>query len=107
MSLRGLLFMVLFMVLFAVSCSWYNAQSPAGHPGAAGGLTHQARMGLVGRVRSAARRAGEACLAALALLHDAPRRSTSSQSSHSHLLHLSELKAPGAECVSVRSWRRG
>ena len=52
MSLRGLLFMVLFMVLFAVSCSWYNAQSPAGHPGAAGGLTHQARMGLVGRVRS-------------------------------------------------------
>ena len=23
MSLRGLLFMVLFMVLFAVSCSWY------------------------------------------------------------------------------------
>ena len=56
MSLRGLLFMVLFMVLFAVSCSWYNAQSPAGHPGAAGGLTHQARMGLVGRVRSAARR---------------------------------------------------
>jgi len=70
MSLRGLLFMVLFMVLFAVSCSWYNAQSPAGHPGAAGGLTHQARMGLVGRVRS-----HPPCvsLAALASLHDAPR----------------------------------
>ena len=59
---------LLFMVLFAVSCSWYIAQSPAGHHCAAGGLTHQARMGLVGRVRS---HPPYVSLAALASLHDA------------------------------------